>query len=174
MLKVQTSKGSFIKQHFETSNHSISRKSSHLPEILIFYHVNYSKMLATTILYLVHQWVLIFFRPLGILVGRAQLQINYYQRNTLSVIRNILFFLSRVHFLSPCHFPPAIFLTPCPLVSPKNHMKPMKIWLLTSIFLACRWIHPQYLLNFENIFYPLWDDCPKDISTRNLWVRGCM
>lgn len=77
------------------------------------------------------------------------------------------------YFLSPCHFLPAILL-PCPLVSPRNHTKPMKIWLLTSIFLACTWIHPQYLLNFEKIFYHLLGDCQKDISAWNLWVRGCM
>lgn len=35
----------------------------------------------------------------------------------------------------------------------------MKIWLLTSIFSACRWIHPQCLLKFENNFYPLLDGC---------------
>lgn len=37
----------------------------------------------------------------------------------------------------------------------------METWLLTSIFLACRWIHPQCLPNFENIFYPLLHGCQK-------------
>lgn len=52
-----------------------------------------------------------------------------------------------------------IFSVPSPPARPRNHTKPMDRWLLTLIFSARRGIHPQCLLNFENIFYPLLDGC---------------
>lgn len=87
------------------------------------------------------------------------------------MLGDILCFLSGSHFQSPYHFTPAIFsspTTPQPPapVSPRNNTKPMEIGLLTSIFWACRWIHPQCLFNFENNFYPLPNGCQKTFLSK--------
>lgn len=61
---------------------------------------------------------------------------------------------------SPLSYP-AIFPAHWSPTSPINHTKPMEIWLPTLIFSSIRWIHPQCLLNFENISCPLLDSCQK-------------
>lgn len=164
-------KNSFIKLYFENSNYIIGQPIC--TECWYSANVSYVKLLALVVLYLGRQWEL-FFRPLRILAGREQLldllPEKAFSQYLLIFCSSFLDFISKDPTILLQQYSLPLPLAPIP-ASPRNHAKPMEVWLPTSTFLACWWTHPQCLLNFENNFYLLLDGCesrfcPKSLSQR--------
>lgn len=152
-----------MKQYFESSNHFISHKSPYLPGMLIFCQCKLYKVACHnySVSYRSVSFIIIILDHPRFQQEEHNTQIKPYQKkHSLSTqVYAVLPFC--VSFLKSLPFYHSNIPHPLPSSWPQKSYKANETGLLTSIFSACRWLHPQCLLSFENVFYPLLGGCQR-------------